>query len=480
MQQEKGQIKIIILGLILVGGFLVLNFTGVLGGKKNSSDKTKEPQNQTTTPSTSSAGPQRSNFYPTGTLPAGTRETIISVSTDVAAYCRYDKDLGTAYNSMSGSFTYDKAKTFHSVKVVGLDANTTYTYYIRCRDMDNVKNIDDAVVKFTVGSTSLPSGGVAGGSSGSSGVKEVPPVISNLYPTGTLPAGTSETQLSVSTNEPAYCRYDKDQNTDYSSMSGSFSYDKAKLAHTVNVVGLTDNKIYEYFVRCKDMDNNKNTSDVVIRFGVGGVSYSPITGQNQDITPPYRYKGYPDENMPYNTKSTLITLETDEKAVCRYDSISGMSYGQMKKMDNTGDVLHSAQASGFNEGETYKYYVKCADEHNNINTDDYLISFKVESPKDVTPPVIAVLYPYDDLYFGTTEVQLSVQTNESASCKYGTESGVAYNSMKKSFTKQTANIHTAKVTGLVNGVYYSFFVRCKDTAGNVNTGDTMIRFRVTP
>lgn len=480
MKKEQGQIQIVIIGLLVVGAFLALNFFGVFGGKKDDNGKEAVPS-EGQPAVTSSVGPQRSNLYPTGTLPAGTKETTISVSTDREAYCRYDKTPGTFYNSMSGAFSYNKEKTFHSIKAVGLESGKTYEYYVRCRDMDNNKNAEDAVIRFSVGS-SYAIGGATGGSSsgGSVGSGAIPPVISNLYPTGTLPAGTMETELSVSTNEAAYCRYSTTAGTTYNSMTKSFNYDKAKLVHTVNIVGLADNKIYEYYVRCRDLEGNRNTSDVIIRFGVGGVNYSPATNQNQDITPPYRYDGYPDEDMPYTTKSTLISLKTDEKAVCRYDSVSGMSYGQMRAFDNTNGFTHSTQVSGFNEGETYKYYVKCSDGINNSNTDDYLISFKVEVPDDVTPPVITVLYPYADLYYGTTETQLSVSTNESATCRYSTEGGVAYGSMKKNFTKQEANIHTAKVTGLVNGVYYAYYVRCKDAEGNVNTGDIMIRFRVTP
>lgn len=481
MQQEKGQMQIIIIvGLILVGGLLLLNFTGVLGGKKDGSSKKPAAQGEQASSGASSTGPLRSNLYPTGTLPAGTRETTISVSTNEAAYCRYDKDPDTAYADMSGSFAYDKAKTFHSIKVVGLENGTTYTYYIRCRDMKKVNNTDDAIVRFNVGATSLPSKTVGGSSSGAINTKEIPPVISNLFPTGTLPAGTAETQISVSTNEAAYCRYSAAAGTSYSSMTKSFSYDKAKLIHTVNVVGLVDNKVYEYFVRCRDTDGNINTSDVLLKFGVGGVNYSSSASQNQDITPPYRYKGYPNEDMPFNTKSTLITLKTDEKAICRYETVSGMGFGQMKLFSSTNALTHSTEVSGFNEGETYQYYVKCADESNNINTDDYLISFKVKAPQDTTPPVITVVYPDRDLSYGTTAIQLGIRTNEAASCRYAIEQGTAFNSMKKSFTKQEANYHTAQVTGLQNGVYFAFFIRCKDTAGNVNTGDVMIRYRVTP
>lgn len=426
----------------------------------------------------SKTGPQRTNLYPTGTLPSATRETTISVNTNVAAYCRYGTRAGISYNSMSGSFSYNKDKTFHSIKVVGLDPGQTYEYYIRCRDMVGNKNSDDAVVRFNTG-TGYAFSGSSGGTSGSASGDVIPPVISNLYPTGTLPGGTSETQMSVATNEAGYCRYSKTANTDYNSMSSNFAYDKAKLVHTVTIVGLEDNKIYDYYVRCRDLRGNKDTSDVILRFGVGGASVAGGTSQHQDITPPYRYSGTPNKNMPYDTKKTLISLKTDENAVCRYDTVSGMSYGQMKILDTTGGLVHSTEIGGFNEGATYKYYVKCADQLNNVNTDDYAISFLVEKPKDVIPPVVTILYPYSDSYFGSTEIQLAVSTNEAASCRYATEQGVAFKSMTKNFTKQEANIHTAKVTNLQPGLY-SFFVRCKDTAGNADTGDVMISFRFTP
>jgi hypothetical protein len=484
MQKEKGQIAIILIGVAVVGIFAGLYFTGILGGK---GEKTTTPTGQEPTGAVTASGPERSNLYPTGTMPAGTKETRISVSTNVEAYCRYSKEPGKDYSSMSGSFSYDKAKTFHSVKAIGLDAGQTYTYYVRCRDMDNQKNTDDAIIRFTIGTiVSSPS---SGSTSGSSSSGAVPPVLTNLYPTGTLPAGTSETEMSVQTNEAAYCRYSTTPGVAYNSMTKSFSYDKAKLVHTINVVGLEDNKVYEYYVKCRDMAGNRNTSDVVVRFGVGGVNYSPYspTSPGQDVTPPYRYDGVPKgdatkkaDYLPTSTRQTLISLKTDEKAICRYSDVSGIGYGQMKLFDTTNDISHSTQVSGFNEGQTYKYYIKCSDEHNNINTDDFIITFKVAPPDDVAPPVITILYPYSDVIYTTREVQLIIQTNESASCRYATEQGVAYNSMKKSFTKQSANQHAAKITGLQDYVYYSFFVRCKDLEGNVNTGDIMINFQFAP
>lgn len=485
MHKEKGQAVIIFIAVIAIGIFAGLYFTGVIGGKKQKAPALPSGQ-EAVTPS----GPERSNLYPTGTLPAGTNSTKISVSTNVAAYCRYSKEPGKSYSSMSGSFSYDKDKIFHSVNVTNLDTGQTYTYYVRCRDMQNNRNNDDAIIRFTVGSIATFQG-TSSGTSGSSSSGGVPPVLTNLYPTGTLPAGTTETELSVQTNEEAYCRYSTTPNIAYNSMTKSFSYDKSKLIHTINVVGLEDNRVYNYYVRCRDMAGNRDTSDVVIRFGVGGVGFSPSSpaSPGQDVTPPYRYDGVPkgdatdkDDFLPASTRQTQMGLKTDEKATCRYSDVSGMSFGQMRIFDSTGDVFHSTLLTGFNEGQTFKYYIKCTDEHNNINTDDYIITFKVALPDDVIPPVRTGLFPTGDLIArNTTSQQISLYTNEKATCRYDTKQGTAYASMKKSLTpNKDGNFHITTVSGLQNNTSYSYFVRCKDVEGNVNTGDVMINFSVAP
>lgn len=482
---QKGQIQIVIIGIVVIGAFLILNFTGVLSGKKGSSEEegNSSPNGSAVSSEETDFGPKRSNFYPTGALAAGTNETEISISTDVPAYCRYSREPGKDYSSMTGSFNYDKEKTFHKIKVVGLDNGQTYNYYVRCRDMSGTKNTEDALISFSVGSSNpySSSGGSSSGYTLPSTSTDIPPRIISFYPTGTLPAGTSEIQMTVDIDEPGYCRYSTTPGVEYNSMSKSFSYDKEKLTHTIKLVGLEDNKVYEYYVRCRDTAGNRDTSDTVVRFGIGGVAFDPSSpSSGQETNPPYRYDGYPDDDMPYSTKTAVIGLKTDETAICKYSDVSGMSYGQMKLFANTNSLSHSTEVYGLSEGQDYDFYVKCADLKGNQNTDDYLISFLVEYPEDVTPPVRTSLYPDRDLYYGTTQTQLSVQTNEPASCRYSTEQGVEYKSMKKKFTSTAGNIHVATVTGLENGIYYTFFVRCQDEEGNANTGDVMIRFRVTP
>jgi hypothetical protein len=72
---------------------------------------------------------------------------------------------------------------------------------------------------------------------------------------------------------------------------------------------------------------------------------------------------------------------------------------------------------------------------------------------------------------------LSLSTNESATCRYGTILGVAYSSMTD-FTTTGGTTHSKIITGLSNGKSFTYYVRCRDSIGNVNTDDFTISFSV--
>lgn len=200
-----------------------------------------------------------------------------------------------------------------------------------------------------------------------------------------------------------------------------------------------------------------------------------------DATPPHRSNPQPKGDLPAETRKTIISLETDEKATCRYTTISGMSYDSMMHVfSNTGGLSHSTQVTGLSEGGDYKYYIRCADEYGNKNTDDFEIPFKVKIPEDITPPERRNAYPTGDtLPAGTTETIIGISTGEPAHCRYDTEQGTSYNSMRRSLADDgTKKYHTARMTGLEDGQRYNYFVRCRDSAGNANSGDVMISFRI--
>ena len=94
-----------------------------------------------------------------------------------------------------------------------------------------------------------------------------PPTISNGSPTGTLSAGTTQTTISLTTNENATCKYSTTANTTYASMSNTFSTTGAT-NHSTMVSGLSNGNSYTYYVRCQDTAGNANTSDYTITFSV--------------------------------------------------------------------------------------------------------------------------------------------------------------------------------------------------------------------
>ena len=94
------------------------------------------------------------------------------------------------------------------------------------------------------------------------------PVRSNGSPSGTLAAGTTQTTLSLTTNENATCRYATTAGVAYGSMPNTFAT-TGGTAQSTTVSGLVTGGSYTYFVRCQDTAGNANTNDFTIGFSVG-------------------------------------------------------------------------------------------------------------------------------------------------------------------------------------------------------------------
>ncbi len=99
----------------------------------------------------------------------------------------------------------------------------------------------------------------------------------------------------------------------------------------------------------------------------------------------------------------------------------------------------------------------------------------------VTPPLPPS--SFTELPAGTTSTFISLDTDESATCKYATTytnpSGTPYSAMTSTLTASNGGkTHSATLTGLTNGSYRSYYVRCSDTAGNANSTDLLFNFHV--
>jgi len=136
---------------------------------------------------------------------------------------------------------------------------------------------------------------------------------------------------------------------------------------------------YSFTVQVQDADSNTAAKNL------------SITINPSDTTPPVRSNGSPTGELPAGTTQVTLSLTTDEDATCRYSTTPGIPYASMTNtFSNTGGTSHSTTITGLSNGNTYNYYIKCIDTHNNANTDDYLISFSIASVAPPGEPTIIV------------------------------------------------------------------------------------------
>jgi len=104
----------------------------------------------------------------------------------------------------------------------------------------------------------------------------VPPFRSNGLPTGTIPSGITQAEISLNTDEYATCRYATSTGIAYDSMLNTFTTTNATF-HVTLIGGLQDGQTYSFYVRCRDFANNKNPDDFPIIFSVANPPLPPDT-----------------------------------------------------------------------------------------------------------------------------------------------------------------------------------------------------------
>ncbi|MDO8265225.1 MAG: hypothetical protein Q7T34_02550 [Candidatus Parcubacteria bacterium] len=207
---------------------------------------------------------------------------------------------------------------------------------------------------------------------------------------------------------------------------------------------------------------------------------SPTEEPKPDLIPPKRSNLLPKYDLPAGTLKTIISMETDEVAACRYSQASGTDYDAMINTFSAGNTLsHSVLITTLNQTAVNNFFIKCKDNFGNKNIDDSLIAFSVKPAPDITPPERRNLAPSGVLLPGIKEILMSVSTDEKAHCRFSTTQGKSYGTMESSFSSnKTYTYHTFIKKGLENGVFYDYFIKCCDFSNNCNDGDVMLRFSV--
>ncbi len=106
---------------------------------------------------------------------------------------------------------------------------------------------------------------------------------------------------------------------------------------------------------------------------------------NNDAPAPVISNGLPSGHIPTGTRDTLIQIETDVPADCKYDNRQGVPFSEMQyQFSMTGDTMHSSRVTGLEDDKEYSFYCRCRDAKGYVNLVDYPISFSVEDMLPLT------------------------------------------------------------------------------------------------
>ncbi len=404
------------------------------------------------TTSTDITVPVLSNGTPSGEQAWGTTNINLSLDTDENATCKYSTVANTVFTSMTNTFTTTWI-TSHSTNVTWLTDGNSYTYYVRCIDWSSNETTTDYTLNFSVANTP----------------DTTAPVLSNGTPSGEQASGTTNVNLTLDTVENATCRYATSANTAYSSMINTFAT-TWNTSHTTNITWLTDATSYTYYVRCMDGSSNENTADYTLNFSVANTP---------DTAAPILSNGTPSGEQAAGTTNITLSISTDEDAFCKYSTTASVAYGSMiNNFATTWSQTHSVSIWGLTDATSHTYYVRCIDGSSNATTADYTLNFSVAVTPDTTAPVLSNGTPSGEQASGTTNVNLTLDTDENATCKYWINSNTTYAWIGNTFTTTWNTTHSTNITWLIDGISYTYYVRCIDSVSNVNTTDYTLNFSV--
>ncbi|MBP9669340.1 MAG: hypothetical protein KBE09_03555 [Candidatus Pacebacteria bacterium] len=84
--------------------------------------------------------------------------------------------------------------------------------------------------------------------------------------------------------------------------------------------------------------------------------------------------------------------------------------------------------------------------------------------------------PSGALAAGNVTIEISLETDELAHCRYATSSNVLYANMTANFSQTLARVHSANISGHSDSTSYTYYVRCADAQGTENLDDYPISF----
>lgn len=298
-------------------------------------------------------------------------------------------------------------------------------------------------------------------------VDTTPAVISNALPSGVLNVGTTSTQLSVTTNENAFCHWDT-VDTTYHAMANVFTTAPSGTTHSATKSGLSNGTSYTLYVRCSDGVNNMNPTSTVIAFSVDS---SPAA----DSTPPSTVTGLSCFALSTSQTQCAWTAATDNVSVSSYRlyacSPSGCSdYSLVASPAGT-----SATVAGLTASTVYRFVVDAVDSSLNVSASHSTAAeVSTTANLDIVPPS-TLMHLRESAAATYTTVSLEWdEGTDNVGISQALIERCAGDTCEDFQTIRTAAGTTFSDSTVRFGTTYRYRGKHRDTAGNVSTSYSAI------
>lgn len=413
--------------------------------------------------------PIPSNGQPEDMLPTGTTSATLRLDTNINATCRYSLQAGTPYGSMPFTFTITGGTT-HSRQITGLTNGGSYQYFVRCMSTTGDVNSSDFIISFSVAAVPPP--------------PSITPVAAYNFDEGGGP------MLADHSGNPNHGTLSGATWTTLGKFGGALSFDGVDDWVTVansTSLSLSAGMTLEAWVY--PTANGGAWRNIVIKERASGEVYNLYSNTSANRPEVYVVRAAQPGNAVFARGSSQLPLNTWTHLAATYDGSTlrifrnGTQFGSRNV---SGALLTSSgplQIGGNSLwGEFFQGRIDDLRIYNRaLTTAEIAADMNAPvpgSPTDLIPPFRSGGQPSGTLAWGTTQTTVGLSTNENATCRYSTQANVAYGSMTNTFTTTGGIAHAFTLSGLTNGSTRTYYVRCADLTGNVNTDDFLITFTV--
>ncbi len=432
-------------------------------------------------------------------LPTGTTQIYLFTQSPNPQNCRFSTNPLASFASMI-DFDFTSSTTSYTL-LSGLSPLPSINLYlVRCQDVSNPLNETACRVGIKVGTPCGPGGSCSVGVCSAGGICTIP-ACSGASPSGVLPAGTTNTTISMNTSSPSSCKYsdtlyDASGNpVNFNTMTNNMSsVGVAGTSHFANVSGLVSG-YNDYYVQCKDNSSSNLSPLCRIDFTVNNnpwYGYPVCSNAYLKTSTTSPNKLSISDNLPTGTTQIYLFTQSPNPQNCRFSTNPLASFASMTDFSLGGVGLNGSTTdytllSGLFSGVN-RFLIRCQDPVTS-NITSCMVGIKVGTPCGpggscsvgvcsaggiCTIPACSGASPSGVLPAGTTNTTISMNTSSPSSCKYSDTlydaSGnlLTFSAMTNLMTTATGTSHSAFVSGLSAG-YNAYYVKCKEnSSGNVS------------